>query len=498
MQRICAAALCIFFLFGCTPKETVKNNEEIAKPLTPEYGGTLKIHSYNIDTYNPLFTKSKTNLQMLLLIYDYLITCDNNLRPSGVLASDFFASDNATKWTINIKNGIKWHDGDDLTPYDVASTLNAAKNSAHGSLFKENLSNVEKIDVSGNSVIITLARPQTNFINLLEIPILKSSHADKIEIEKPIGTGRYVFTEKTRKVIYLTSNKAIENTPYIESIEVQILPDKSTAVHAFEAKEIDVAVTDIQSLGDFSSYSQSKSAPYNSLRYNFLAFNLSNEHLSSDVVRTCIAHAINKDRIYEEVLLSKGAITNTFLHPGWWLYESNTEGYEYDPNMAITMLNINDINPNDIKLSILVNNDNKIKLSVADIIIGQLKNIGINAFVDAVPWEQFRSQISAGSYDMYLGEINYSPEINPKYVVPDTEPFTSLLNQLQLQTTDEGRYGIYSQLQQQYAEVLPALPLYFSAEAVLVSNRIHGNIIPLCNNIFFNIHEWFIVNRYEH
>jgi ABC-type transport system substrate-binding protein len=111
MQRICAAALCIFFLFGCTPKETVKNNEEIAKPLTPEYGGTLKIHSYNIDTYNPLFTKSKTNLQMLLLIYDYLITCDNNLRPSGVLASDFFASDNATKWTINIKNGIKWHDG---------------------------------------------------------------------------------------------------------------------------------------------------------------------------------------------------------------------------------------------------------------------------------------------------------------------------------------------------------------------------------------------------
>ena len=219
MQRICAAALCIFFLFGCTPKETVKNNEEIAKPLTPEYGGTLKIHSYNIDTYNPLFTKSKTNLQMLLLIYDYLITCDNNLRPSGVLASDFFASDNATKWTINIKNGIKWHDGDDLTPYDVASTLNAAKNSAHGSLFKENLSNVEKIDVSGNSVIIT-PTPQTNFINLLEIPILKSSHADN-KIENQSAQRRYVLP-KTRKVIYLTSNKAIENTPYMESIEVQI------------------------------------------------------------------------------------------------------------------------------------------------------------------------------------------------------------------------------------------------------------------------------------
>ena len=145
----------------------------------------------------------------------------------------------------------------------------------------------------------------------------------------------------------------------------------------------------------------------------------------------------------------------------------------------------------------MVNNDNKIKLSVADIIIGQFKNIGINAFVDAVPWESCGPKFP--QVRRYVpGEINYSPEINPKYVVPDTEPFTSLLNQLQLQTTDEGRYGIYSQLQQQYAEVLPALPLYFSAEAVLVSNRIHGNIIPLCNNIFFNIHEWFIVNRYEH
>ena len=245
--------LMYFFSFRLHTEGNGKNNEEIAKPLPPNTEVRLKSIRIILILITLCLQKAKQNLQMLLLIYDYLITCDNNLRPSGVLASDFFASDNATKWTINIKNGIKWHDGDDLTPYDVASTLNAAKNSAHGSLFKENLSNVEKIDVSGNSVIITLARPQTNFINLLEIPILKSSHADKIEIEKPIGTGRYVFNEKTRKVIYLTSNKAIENTPYIESIEVQILPDKSTAVHAFEAKEIDVAVTDIQSLVIFQA-----------------------------------------------------------------------------------------------------------------------------------------------------------------------------------------------------------------------------------------------------
>jgi peptide/nickel transport system substrate-binding protein len=494
MQKI-IALICVLTLLGCSAQQPASEDVPIKQTLTPEYGGTLKIYSYNFDTLNPLFTKSKANRQMLMLIYDFLIVCDSEQRPSLALASGFQISDDALTWTINIKTGVKWHDGSDLTVNDVIQTLSAVKVSPHSSPYKDNLNNVEKIEESDGSVVITLKAPQTNFINLLEIPVVKASDAFEFNIERPVGTGCYLYAEKTHKVIYLTSNKAGEKIPYIESIEVYLLPDKSTSVYAFQAKEIDVVATDMENRGDFSGYSQSKSVEFNSGGYNFIAFNLENEYFSNGQVRKAFAHAINKNRIFEEVMLSYGSLCDTFINPNWWLYNDSVPKYEFNPSLAVNMLEEQKLTPDSIDVSLLVNEDNIIKINTANIIVQQLRAIGINANIKPVSWEAFKSFVAKGEYDMYLGQINYSPEINPEYTVPDISPFSSILPQLQTQLTDEGRKAIYHQLQQEYAEFLPAIPLYFNAETILLSNRINGEIHPVRNNIFNNIHQWFITNQ---
>ncbi|MCK9479594.1 MAG: ABC transporter substrate-binding protein [Firmicutes bacterium] len=491
MKKI-IALFCVLFLFGCHMNQSAKDGVDKEQTPAPALGGTLKIHSYNFDTLNPLFTKSKTNRQVLMLIYDFLIACDDNQIPHPILSSGFSVSDDALVWTVNINEKIRWHDGAYLTASDVAATLNAVRNSQADSAYKENLSNAKSIEAFADSVVITLKEPQTNFINLLEIPIVKAEDAPNKDIEKPIGTGCYIYIEKTHEIMYLTSNKTGRHLPYIENINVYLLPNKETSVFAFEAKEIDIAQTDMTGRGDFSGYAQSKAVEFNSGCYNFLAFNTENEHLSNLYIRKAIAHAISKKQIFEEALLSKGTLCNSFVHPEWQFYNEKVDEYEYNPATASHILAEQEVLPESIRFNILVNEENKLRVKVAKIIAQQLKTCGINAHVELLSWGRFKEQITNGKFDMYLGEINFSNELNPAYIVPQTEPFALLLQQLQAQTTNEGRKDLYNTIQLEYSKLLPAIPLYFSVESILLNNKIKGNIRPLRNNIFNNIHEWYI------
>ncbi|OQB13371.1 MAG: Oligopeptide-binding protein AppA precursor [Firmicutes bacterium ADurb.Bin193] len=495
MKRLLVLFLAAVFLSGCmgnTPSGKVKRSDD--ERYTPKYGGTLKIYSYNPDTFNPLYTRNKANAQMLMLIYDTLIKCDESQMVHPVLASDYSVSDDGLVWTVMIKNGVLWHDGTPFTAEDAAATLIAVKESPHKSPYAPALYNAGKIEATGDSVIITLKEPQTNFINLLEIPMVKKSDTAVYDNFKPLGTGQYVFTEKTHKKIYLTSNKGWWKgaDPFIENVEVLLLPDKETSVYAFEAREIDVVTTDLLNWREFSGSSEIKSAEYSSGSYNFLAFNLENRFLSNPDIRKAVAHAIDKSRIFKEVLLSHGSLTDTFLNPKWWVYNDDAIKYAYDPGLSVDIIKQQNLSPKDITLELLVNNDNEMKLSVAEIIKQELEEIGIAVRVSAVEWQTFVSRANSGAYDMYLGEINYSTEINPKYVLRGNPQFEPLLSLLQLQTTDSGRKDIYNKLQQEYAQLLPDIPLYFDVEALLYNSKILGDISPLRTNMFNDVHKWFI------
>ena len=105
----------IFFTFGC------KNNEDknTDKNLIEETNKTLKIHCYAHDTLNPLLNNNEANMQFLRLMFESLIVCDETQKAQMVLAENYSVSSDGLTWTVNIKDGVKWHDGAVLTAYEV-------------------------------------------------------------------------------------------------------------------------------------------------------------------------------------------------------------------------------------------------------------------------------------------------------------------------------------------------------------------------------------------
>lgn len=473
-------ALCIS---GCRNNRDKGETNEVKKA-----NETLKIHCFAYDSLNPLDNDNETTMQMLRLVFESLIECDETQYPKMLLAEGYSVSPDGLLWNIKLKKGVKWHDDTDLTANDVLYTYNYVIENAENSAYKINVSNIESVSIVGdNEVSFKLAAPQSNFINLLEIPIVKAQNGAEFY---PVGTGPYVYSETKNKIVHLKANdKWHKGKVSIKNIEAKILPDAETSIYAYVSKEIDVVtVNSGNGLGDYTSNSDNAIVDYPSNTFNFVGINTSTEPLSNRLFRKAIAHAIDKSSINSEVLLSHGAVADSCIHPKWWVYNSGVTKYPYSQDKALNVLN-------DVKktmkisaISLMVNTENQNKVKVAEIIKKNLADCGISLYIEYVDWATFTERVATGNYQMYLGTVKYSAEINPQYVFSNPSvSMQKLFVELQQQTTEEGVKKKYYEIQEKAALELNIIPLYFDVNMVMYNNRIEGQVNPCRINVFNGI-----------
>lgn len=475
--------MCLGF-FGCKKEEPKK----VEDPVIKAENETLKIHCYNLVGMNPLDNVNEENLQMLNLIYESLYYCDNTQKAQPLLASGYTVSADGLTWTVNLKNGVKWHDGTDFTAKDVVYTYQYVMDDSDGSYYSYNVKNIASVSASSDyTVNFALNVPQANFLNLLEIPVIKSSDGDDFSA---LGTGPYVYSKTENKTIYLTANQNWHNGEVgIQNIQAKILPDKDTATYAYVSKEIDiVSVNSGDNMGKYTSNSDNVIIDYTSNNFNFIGINTNSEPLSNRMFRKAIAHAIDKNNINSQVFLSHGSVANSCMNSQWWVYNPIVTVYEHSKDKAINVLN--DVQKN-MKLSdvtLLVNEDNPDKAKMAELIQKDLADCGITMHIEYTDWETFSDRIATGNYQMYLGTIKYSSEINPQYIVTNPGPdLQRLFIELQSQTTEDGVKTKYYEIQEKIAIEIHIVPLCFDVGAVLYNKRLEGQPAPCRTNIFNGI-----------
>ncbi len=486
VKKIIALLLtfCMFFcISGCKNSDEKANNNALKAA-----NETLKVHCYAHDSLNPLINNNETNMQMLRLIFESLIECDETQKAKPLLAHSYSVSEDGLVWTVKLKKGIKWHDGTDFTADDVLYTYNFVIENADVTPYAINVSNIEYINATSDlEVNFKLVSPQANFVNLLEIPIIKVQSGSDFN---PVGTGPYTYSDTKNKIVYLTAfDNWHDGKPVIKNIEAKILPDKETSISAYVSKEIDVVtVNSGNGLGDYTSNSDNIIADYPSNSFNFIGINTNTEPLSNRLFRKAIAHAIDKDAINSEVLLSHGTVANSCIHPKWWVYNPGATKYDYSHDKAANVLNDVKKNMKLSAISLMVNADNSDKSKVAEMIKKNLADCGITLVVEYVDWTTFSERISTGNYQMYLGTVKYSAEINPQYVIKNPSvALQKLFVELQCQTTEDGIKKKYFEIQEKIALDINIIPLYFDVNMLMYNKRIEGHFSPYRINIFNGI-----------
>lgn len=401
----------LIFIFGC--KE--KTDNPSTDPNNSNSSSSINLLYCSNDTFNPYTLKTKVNNELCQLLFDSLISLDNNFNPIYKLANSATQSGNI--WTVTLKNTV-FSDNSPITSDDVIYSFNLAK--VHPS-YAESLKNVSSVESDGNNIIFTLIKIDPYFVNLLNFPIIKSgsdniSNEDSV-ILPPIGVGRYLLNEEENGLTKNTNYYG--EKPKYDNIHLVDAPDSESVAHYVE-----VGATDLY----FASSSDSdifrmdgKKFSINQNRLVYLGVNLANPILNNVKMRYALSSALSRDKIVTTAYYSNATAANGPLSP----FFSETLGYqtiETSSNNKIAVENLEQIgynkldnlgirrNANDTPLSfsLLINNDNPSHVLAANLIKTQLFEVGINITINALNYDRYVSALNSRSFQLYLAEVKIS------------------------------------------------------------------------------------------
>ena len=336
--------------------------------LAQQRGGELVFGRYADSLFlDPVLNDANLDIWVLTNLYDTLLqpTADGKGVKPG-LAESWSFSDDGLSLTLDLRDGIKFADGSDITADDVKWSLDRARDTENG-IWNFTLASIESIDAGDGTVTLNLSTPDPTLepalamfnSSIMPEDLFMAAEGetlrDKAEAfaEAPIGSGPFVLREWQRgSYMVLERNPHYwqmgadgEPLPYLDTIRFEIVPDDATRILRLQAGELDVA-----EFIPFSRAAELDADPdvnmelFPSTRVNSVLMN-NRETLNdgspnplSDVrVRKALNYAVNKDALIQIVLFGNGEQMYSYMSTTTPYYAAQ-EGYDYDPERARELL----------------------------------------------------------------------------------------------------------------------------------------------------------------
>ena len=166
-------------------------------------------------TLDPYLTTNNATTDVVRHIFETLFTINEKYEPVPELVESYTLSDDRKTYTLTLREGIQFHDGQPLTADDVVASMNRwLAVSPQG---KANLPGVQFSKIDNKTVTFTLPEPSLITLNILtdvkNIPaimpkrLIDEANETKKPVSEFIGTGPYKLSEfKAGDYLHLTRN----------------------------------------------------------------------------------------------------------------------------------------------------------------------------------------------------------------------------------------------------------------------------------------------------
>ena len=462
------------------------------------------------------------------LIQSTLLKRDANNTFVNDLATSYNISSDYKEYTVEIRDDVKFTDGNPLTAEDVAFSYNKAKELGEGA----DLSSLNEAKADGNTkIVFTLNKSDSTFINkLTDVGIVpKANYNDSTYGQNPIGSGPYKLAQwdKGQQFILEKNPDYYGKEPYFEKI-TNLFLDPDAAFAAVKNGDVDIAEVpvsyanetvpgfhmeyfdsiDVRGISLPTQMDTGKKIGDDNLTYG-------NNVTGDPAIREALNVGINRSELVKGSLNGFGNVSyNGVANQLPWASESTfTDGNVSQAKNILQAAGWNDTNGDGIvekngtkaSFSIYYNSKATERQAIAVAVAEQAKAIGIEIEPVGGSWDdidpvKFQQGVvwGFGSADPYEIEHQYDSRVagqgydNPE-ILNDTS--VDLLIDTAMTQDLNSSYGTWSQAAQQANSNYPFLWIgtmdytYFVNDTLDISNSTHL-IYPHGGDIWGNIYDW--------
>ncbi|MDL2319369.1 peptide ABC transporter substrate-binding protein [Eubacteriales bacterium OttesenSCG-928-A19] len=506
----------------------------VAEGAEPQYGGTLIIaYTSEPDTMNTYSTHLLADVQHCMI--EGLIVPNENLEYVPVLVKEVptlengliqLTDDGKMTITYNLKENVRWHDGEPLTSADVKFTWEAVKDEAFIAEGKEGTEDIDSIDCPDDyTVVCNYNKVVADFATtLFTFGILPKHVIEGTDLNAqtgynvaPIGTGPYKFVEWVAgEYIELARNEDYHDEgAYMDGIVFKFLPDPNTQLVQLKTGEVQFAMgmptdmyEDLAAIDGMVTETPMLNAWFH------VDFNFQNPLLAEKEVRQAINYCVDKYGICENLLQGLYLAWDSPWQPMDQYHNPNLPEHVYDVEEAKAVLEaagwvvgadgIRERDGEKLEFGIQGRTGYTDDLKIQQIIIDACKEAGISLIADNGAAASQSARWSDGDYDLKMHRWITGSASRTRFFSKDHIPFnnnswwvndeiTALLAESDTMLDVEERKESLFRAQEILIEELPTIVIYNYVQLVTHTDKLQG-FVPNPTNMthFWHVKDWWL------
>src|SRR5262245_28909390 len=425
--------VCSYLLLFAVVGATQPSEQSVPHLPGAQFGGTFRrMLGANPITLDPALVTDAYGGSVVRQIFDGLVQLDANLKPIPALAEFWEASRDGRTWTFTLRQGVKFHNGQEVTAQDVVYSftrlLDAAQPLSVAQLFQHIRGVKEFRAGKAPSVQGLQAQDRYSFRMVLEEPLAPqltvlglayTAVVPQEEVEKPggdfghapVGTGPFKFVrwQPNQEIVLEANDQYYEGRPFLDAVVFKIIVgarlEKTFAEflkgHLEETIIPSERVDEVRVNPQYRQYQYFRK-PTLSLQY--LGFNTQMKPFDDRRVRQAFNYAVNKEVIVREIA-RMGDIPAVGALPPWLLgYDPDLRGYDYNPARARELLAAAGY-PNGTGFPVVqLWSNHQAASTQAELTAYQryLADIGVQVEIHFAPdWQAFRARLEQGIPPMF-------------------------------------------------------------------------------------------------
>ena len=212
----------------------------------PKRGGQLKVGmSGDLAIFEPT-VQLQPNIPLLFNLFDTPTQYDKQMRSQPYLATSWEFAGDGLSVKMNLRRGVKFHTGRELTAEDVNFSLKRAQDPKVGALYKFMADKVTVAEAPDPYTVLwrfKSANPGV-FDLMSKLHVVDKENIDKADFTKRgVGSGPFIFARfaaNDHVLLKRNPNYWRQGLPYLDEVLIRMFPDPQTAVLSLEAGAIDV------------------------------------------------------------------------------------------------------------------------------------------------------------------------------------------------------------------------------------------------------------------